>query len=240
MKKYLTLVVALGLSALTANAVVVTIGATSTDWAATDFQTITPAQGSSGFDMKQNNTAGVVQSFTATSDMTVGAIHIMAQRWVADLDVGVDIYHFSPVSDAPSGQEHTYGANPDKIRLTNADRSTLIKSLTVNAGTGITSGNPGDNQLNIALDLGEQFSITTGEAYGVHIYSKAGTGSGDRLLIWNYANSDVYAGGTYGVDNQNVAARDLGLALTAVPEPATIALAFGLIALGGVIIRRRL
>ncbi len=203
-----------------ANAALITVGdATGTDWSGTDLQTIGSSQGTTIYDLKDNNTAGLVQSFTATESMTVGTISILAQRLVAGMDFGVDVYEFLP-GDGGS----TYGANPDKFRLDDATRSTLLKSYSLNASTAITSGNPGENQFDIGLDAGEQFDVVAGNAYGVHIYSKVSGGTGDRLLVWNYANSDAYAGGTYGVPNSNVADRDLGLAITAIPEPAALGL----------------
>lgn len=233
MKKLSAIMIML-LSAWVANATLITIGdATGTDWTGTDLQTISSAQGTALLDIKDNNTAGIVQSFTATDSFTVGTISILAQRLVAGKDFGVDVYEFLPGDGGP-----TYGANPDKFRLTDTSRSTLLKSYTLNASTSIAAGNAGENQFDIVLSTGEQFDVTAGHAYGIHIYSKVVGGTGDRILIWNYANSDVYAGGTYGVPLSAVAARDLGLAITAIPEPATL----GMLGLGCVftaLLRRR-
>jgi len=75
------------------------------------------------------------------------------------------------------------------------------------------------------LEEAEQFDITAGHAYGIHIYSKVVGGTSDRVLLWNRASTSAYAGGTFGVPGANtVAARDFGLAITAIPEPATLGL----------------
>jgi hypothetical protein len=224
----------LAVCTLSASAATITVGdATGADWSGTDFQTIASGLGTSNFELNDNNAAGVVQSFTATSDMTVGTISILAQRLVAGVNFNVDVYQFLPGDGGA-----TYGANPDKFRLTNVDRSTLLRSYSINTSAEITSGDAGTNQFNIGLDLAEQFDVVSGIAYGIHIYSLA-AGTGDRAMIWNYVNSNAYAGGTYGVPNGNVATRDLGVALTAIPEPGTYAMIFGLLALGAVIIKRR-
>jgi len=220
MKKISWMIIVL-LGALSAGAATITVGSTATDWAVTDLQTISPAQADHlGYDLKETSTNGMVQSFTATADMTVASISIMAQRLAAGKDFGVDVYEFF-ASDGSTPE-----ANPDKFRLTNATRSSLIKSYSLNSAASI--GSPvglGEGQFNVVLEEAEQFDITAGHAYGIHIYSKVVGGTSDRVLLWNRASTSAYAGGTLGVPGAStVAARDLGVAITAAPEPAAFTL----------------
>lgn len=224
-KRLITLVTALLSLTVCAKAVTLTSGvATGTDWSGTDFQTIASASASSGYDLKENNTGGVIQSFTATSNMTVGAISILAQRLIASKSFAMDVYEFLPGDGGAS-----YGANPDKFRLTDPLRSTLLKSysLEASAANEITTGLTGENQFNVELFGSEQFNLVSGKEYGIHIYSTITNGDTSRILRWDYVDSDAYTGGTYGVDGANVASRDLGLAFTAVPEPGTYAMITG-------------
>lgn len=235
-KSLSTALAALAVCTLSASAAIITTSdATGTNWSGTDFQTIASNVADAAFTLNNTNDSGVVQSFTATSDMTVGTISILSQRLTANQAFKMDVYQFLPGDGGP-----TYGANPDKFRLTDPTRSTLLKSYLLSSATAITSGAIGENQFNVELVGAEQFDLVSGNAYGIHIYSNVvGGEDGSRTLIWDYVNSDTYAGGTYGVPGSEVAARDLGLAFTSIPEPSSYAMMAGLLALGAVMIKRR-
>lgn len=182
-------------------------------WSGLDFKTVSTNQLTGDFTLRENNAAGVIQSFTATEDMTVGSISFLTLRLAAGKEFGVSIYELF------GGEGVTPQANPARFYPDDPIYSSLIKAYSLTASSGITSGSRGDYFITIELSDGEQFELVAGKAYGIHIYSKVVGGGTDTLLIWNYAGTDVYSGGTYGVPDAAVAARDLGLALVARRKP---------------------
>lgn len=186
------------------------------DWDLADFRTIASSQANGGIEVKKNDTKGVAQSFVATGDGTVKSISILAQRLVAGADFGLDVYELF------SGDGRTPQANPDKIRIGNTDWAVRISSFSLNSSVGIGRGDRGGNLFTVVLDDGERFALKSGHAYAVHLYSKVSKGaSSDRLMLWDYADSDTYEEGTYGVPGWPAAARDLGLAFSVEKEPET-------------------
>lgn len=181
-----------------------------------DFQTIAGSQADGGAEIKKDDTKGIAQSFIATEDCTVEAISILAQRLAADTDFGLDIYELF------DGDGSSPRANPDKVRIGNSEWAVPIAVFTLNSPDGISRGDRGDNVFTVSLEPEERFALKSGHAYAIHIYSKAKNQSDDRLILWDYAGSDVYADGTYGVPGWPVAARDLGVAFTVVEVPKSL------------------
>ena len=187
-----------------------------TIWTGTDLQTIATADANQGANLYMNNATGYSQSFTADETMTVGTITLLTQRFASGFDFTMDVYEL-----IGQGSSSPDPANSDKFRYSNAGHSTLLKSYSLNSDVTVGSGNRGDNYFAITLDAGEQFDVTAGKYYAVHIYT-AGTGSSsDRLMIWDYSDQSSYAFGRYGTGAgaPTVEARDFGLAISAAPTP---------------------
>lgn len=212
MKKMITVLAAALFAAGAQSATVTTGSAKGGAWEGTDFQTIQTRMADWGYDLKLPDVNGVIQSFTAPKDMTVESISILAQRLVPKEDFGFDVWELF------DGKGKTPEANPDKVRLGRKGWSTNIVSCTLNSPVEIKRGGRGENMFTVTFDASERFSLKAGHAYAVHIYSKMAPDSPrDRLLLWDCASTNAYEGGTYAVYNAT-AARDLGLAVTAVKE----------------------
>ena len=220
----------MGLFIMSAQAALITIEPGS-EWAGLDFKTATTNQMTGDFTLRESNTTGVIQSFTATENMTVGSISFLALRLTAGKEFGVSVYELF------SGDGVTPQANPARFYPDDPNYSSLIKAYSLTSSSGITTGSRGDNFFTVSLVGSEQFDLVAGKAYGIHLYSEVVGGSESTLLIWNYAGTDVYSGGTYGVPGAAVAARDLGLALNAIPEPMAAGM-LGIGAFAAVALRR--
>lgn len=107
---------------------------------------------------------------------------------------------------------------------------------------------PSDNVASLKWDFAGSISLLSTNYYAVMIDAVDGTAG----LNLNYdSNNGIAQGGLYQFDGTNWditgggsaipgANFDYGIALVAVPEPSTTALLLGFVALGGVLLRRRL
>ena len=158
-----------------------------------------------------------MQSFTAEHTGDVTSISILATRlWSGT--------YYMDVYESFDGDGTTYTSTPSKFRPWDANwlNPVLVDlELTVDSSNSINAG----GVATVNLDLGEQFAMTAGATYAVGF--RQANADPERLL-WDYAESDLYAGGIWGYTGQApVAGREFALAYNVnvtVPEPTSLTL----------------
>ena len=130
----------------------------------------------------------------------------------------------------------------DDVNVTPIALGTLVHTITVPAGTYGNSS----QRMGFLLTDSDVFSLpqrdagTTGYALGISQIDTAGVNAG----VWHFANTgtDNYTDGKFYIESgaQSSATRDAGVAISSVPEPASVCLAaLGLWGLVGLWRRRR-
>jgi hypothetical protein len=130
----------------------------------------------------------------------------------------------------------------DDVNVTPIVLGTLVQTLTVPAGTYGNSS----QRMGFTLTDADVFSLpqrdagTTGYALGISQIDTAGVNAG----VWHFANTGVdnYTDGKFYIESgaQSSATRDAGVAISSVPEPASVGLALlGMWGLAGLWTRRR-
>lgn len=164
------------------------------------------------------------QSFTVTSDVTVGSIFLSASNYGGTAAFTIAFYSIANVNTT------TASAWTGATQIGN--------TITVDAlGTAAA----GDRTLRIDLSESEQVTLpaaTGGAGYIMAIRLADTTSSAAFNWVHSNTGSDIYSGGRFRRDDGDMTnTRDMGVALVAVPEPASIALA----SLGGLAVlgRRR-
>lgn len=218
--------------AVAANAALVTSeDGSSASWDTMDFTTIETTDIGAYMDVltSTNNTENWNrgQTFTAAHNGTVESISVQALRLDSGGTFAMDVY------ESFDGDGSTYTASPSKLRPWATDWLNPILTgveLTIDSSNDIASG----GVMTVNLDAGEQFEITEGAAYCV-VFRR--TSTGDERLLWQYAESDVYADGAWGYTGQAlVTGREYALAYS-VPEPATFGM-LGVFGFGMLYVRR--
>lgn len=191
------------------------------------------------------------QTFTPTTTFTLGAFGIYAAGGPV---TGASVHLFQ-VTFLPNGLPGGWATTGGYNILQNANTNDMLNPG--NLGTGPTfnySGVATQNYLEFDLSGASQVTLQAGASYAFEIWAPSSTVA--NALFWRrgaefYANGNIYganaAGAGYaadvtqlGVSMNNVAGgtRDGGLALYAVPEPASMTL-MGLGTLAGLMFIRR-
>jgi hypothetical protein len=149
------------------------------------------------------------QSITVAADVTVGAIYLSA----ANYNNNAFLIKFFPVPDV----------NASPLDLTGVQ---VGPTITVDAQGAAAAG---DRNLRIALTGAEQVTLTAAAApAGYYMQIELADTASAAAFNWVHANSGTneYLDGRYRRDDGNQdATRDYGLALVAVPEPVSLAMA---------------
>lgn len=241
MKKLFAASTASGLIALTANAAVVTLTPYTGpgDWVSSpDLQTVNALS-------VTNGGAGVLgsrnleQSFTLATSMTVGSIYLTITAYDPSINYNIRFFQMGG-SGANSTTLNDW--NLASGSFTGTQVGSTISSFT--GGSSVT----GNQVLRIDLAPAEQVALAAGQ-YMITVTDLSNT---TAAFTWLHTNtgSNLYADGRYYISTfapsglstselNNMAVRDFGLALVAVPEPSSSAALIGGLGMLSIIRRRR-
>jgi hypothetical protein len=189
---------------------------------------------SSAMDNALSTTSGGTQIdpmmvFQPSADISAESLVMLLKRVNTGVSQTFNLYDFG--TTAPGGSN---------ITLPGAALVSEGYATTVDLG-------PSDNVASLTWNFGSTINLVSTNYYAVMIDAVDGTAG----LNFNYdSDNGIAQGGLYQFDGTNWdltggsaipgANLDYGIALNAVPEPSTYALMLGFIALGGVLLRRRM
>lgn len=231
-----------------------------------DFKTMTAEQTTNRLFMRRETNASdgfreALQSFTVSATIEISAVNILIDRAVQGQSFNISLIEWANdgTGNAPGGTT---------ISSSQYDERTVLASESITFGSeassfGTIGGPYSDAQSTMTWTLGTSVTLNTLNGVGDNNYAiviqPTNAANADSVLNWRWAPGDLFGNISSPVNSRlgyyknanttdvfksdqfgsNVDA-DFAVGLTAVPEPSTYALLLGFVALGGVLLRRRL